>query len=205
MNYDFERLIAVIAESTTKVGPIKSRMLAVIDECDRQAQHQDWAIFKTLDYQVDIGRLGQWISKAVDALPDSAPPRGLWVGICNPCDDPNDMSSIRTDVYMSLCSRFEESSNDWAREPLVTTECLRSEVLRALYKTAYSGKGSLEDSAEYPVALAYGAMLTVEALSYAPTQLFSSLEGAVCGFDSGDSLLVGTVADGAFRRSVRPL
>lgn len=205
VNYDFERLYQVIVESASAYGPITPRMLAVIDECERQTPHQDWTIFRAHDYQADVGRLRHWVSAAVSALPLSPPPQGLWVGICNPCDVPQDMASTRTDLYLSFCARFDSLTNDWAYESLVTSECMNSDVLRAIYGAAYGTEGGLGNSAEYPIALAYGAMITIEALTHAPSQLLSSLNGAVCGFDSGDSLLLGRFEDGVFWRSVRPL
>lgn len=108
-------------------------------------------------------------------------------------------------MYLSLCARFDSLTIDWAHESLVTGECMNSDVLRAIYGAAYGTEGGLENSAEYPIALAYSAMMTIEAFTHAPSQILSSLNGAVCGFDNGDALLLGTFEDGVFRRSVRPM
>lgn len=110
-----------------------------------------------------------------------------------------------TGMYLSLCARVDSLTIDWAHESLVTGECMNSDVLRAIYRAAYGPGGGFGNSAEYPIALAYSAMMTIEASTHALPQILSSLNGAVCGFDSGDALLPGTFEDDVFRRSVRPM
>lgn len=203
VNYDFERLFHTIVASVGSSGPLTPRMLAVIAECERQIPHQDWEILRAIDYEADIDRLRHWVNATVSELPETQSPQGLWVGICNPCDIPHDIASARSDAYLSFCAQFDAVANDWAYESLVSGECMNSDALRAIYRAAYGTTGGLENSAEYPLALAYGAMIAIEALTHIPGELLTSLDGVVCGFDSGDSLLLGKFERGVFRRSVR--
>ena len=77
---------------------------------------------------------------------------------------------------------------------------LNSKVLTAVYRLAYRSANALGNAAEYPLCLAYGAMVACEALeSGRLSGPFANLLGAAAGFDSGDLLFLGSFSDGTFR------
>jgi hypothetical protein len=103
---------------------------------------------------------------------------------------------------------FDEQDIDWASELHTTTDSnyLNSKVLHELYARAYrDGEGALGNDAEYPLALAYGAMAAIQSLQGAGQLAagLSSIQGAAAGYDSGDFLFIGTVINGRYNRCVK--
>lgn len=172
-------------------------MLVVIDECSRQKPHPDWKLFEQIDFEADASAIQDWLSLAFDTQEQENAVRGLWFGLVNLSDGTNPTA----DVYVGGSPNFDEGDIDWASELAAITarNYLNSKVLYEIYAQAYRDEAeALGNDAEYPLALAYGAMAAVQSLRgdglLAPG--LSSAKGAAAGFDSGDFLFLGTVENG---------
>lgn len=203
MSYDYQKLFAAIVRAVSADAPLDHRMMAVIDECESQRAHKDWAKLRKIDFNADACRLAPWL---MGSLAEAATPnafQGLWFGLNNPVVQGNDTA----DIYIAASENFDGSSLDWAcnAEFYPSAGNLHSIGLTAIYKLAYNSRNGLQNDAEYPLVLAYGAMLArtaLESLNIASASL-PMLKGAAVGFDSGDLLFLGTVEDGAFKTQIR--
>ncbi|MEX3974347.1 hypothetical protein [Paraburkholderia caribensis] len=204
MSYDYARLVEKIIEVAAADGTTTQRMLEVSEECARQKPHLDWALFSKIDFEADLIRIERWLSTAFGAQSTHNVVRGLWFGLSNLG---NDTSSI-VDVYVGGSPSFDADGIAWASEvfPVDERNYLGSEVLHEIYKQAYREvEGSLGNHAEYPLALAYGAIVAIQTLKgegALPLSL-TSVVGAATGFDSGDFLFLGTLQQGHFHKSIR--
>jgi hypothetical protein len=111
-------------------------------------------------------------------------------------------------MYVGGSPNFDTADIDWASEifPITEHNYLSSEVLHQIYARAYrEGADALGNQAEYPLALAYGAIAAVQTLrsnaALAPGLTFA--RGAAVGFDSGDFLFLGAVEQGRFYQSIK--
>lgn len=201
MAFDYDRLFDQLIASVAAAGPISVRMQSVIDECVRQRPHPDWERLRQIDFDADRERIEGWFALAFPNPPGFAP-RGLWFGICNPVIDDEPTAGI----YAGCSPDFDSVSIDWAAE-IDAPHCgsyLDSFALREIYRIAYESGDSLGNDAEYPLALAYGAMAADAALKNGKLPpAFHALMGAAAGFDSGDLLFLGEFAAGRFVPDVR--
>ncbi|CAE6804307.1 hypothetical protein [Paraburkholderia nemoris] len=204
MSYDYARLVEKIIEVAAADGTTTQRMLEVLEECARQKPHPDWALFSEINFEADSIRIERWLSTAFGSQRTHNVVRGLWFGLVNLGDD----RSATVDVYVGGSPRFDADVIAWASEvlPVDARNYLGSEVLHEIYKQAYrEAKGSLGNHAEYPLALAYGAIVAIQALRVEAGLPFAltSVVGAAAGFDSGDFLFLGTLEQGHFHRSIQ--
>lgn len=204
MGYDYEKLFKKIIGVTGADGSITQRMLVVIDECSRQKPHPDWKLFEQIDFEIDAPAIQEWLSSAFNTQEQENVVHGLWFGLMNPSDGTN----TTADVYVGGSPNFDDSDIDWASELATIRErnYLNSEVLREIYAKAYRDDAeALGNDAEYPLALAYGAIVAVQSLRgdglLSPG--LSSVKGAAAGFDSGDFLFLGTVKNGRCNLSIK--
>ncbi len=181
-----------ILEELDRGRPIKDSMSDLIDLCQTFIPHPDWFRFKSLDYD-ESTHMRDWITRPFREDPPSHPIRGLWFGLCNPCR--NRVSTA--DIYVCGSDRFglTEEDEDWAVSPFWRPEpsyaC--SNILAEIYRIAYQD-GGLENEAEYPLCLGYGAFVVRELLRRIdPEPILGRSEsiGVVVGFDSGDFVPLG--------------
>lgn len=204
MRYDYEKLFAKIIEAVEGRKSVTQRMQVVIDECSRQKPHPDWALFEQIDFESDAAAIHDWLSVAFDNQQDATAMHGLWFGLVNTSDG----IITTSDMYVGCSPDFDEQDIDWASELHTITDSnyLNSKVLHELYARAYrDGEGALGNDAEYPLALAYGAMAAIQSLQGAGQLAagLSSIQGAAAGYDSGDFLFIGTVINGRYNRCVK--
>ena len=201
MAYAYDRLFEVITGAVQSNRSIGERMRLVVTECETQRPHPDWAQFRTLDYSADAEAMTRWLDLALSGEVFEDRYQGLWFGLNNPV-----RAGIATaDLYAGATAQFESDSLDWATSPIVNPEqCeLESAVLASVYRLAYGSEGGLENDAEYPIALAYGAIVSCEVLARSERHaMFKHLRGAAAGFDSGDFLFIGEFENGRFRKCV---
>ena len=203
MSYDYSKLFEKIIEVIGAEVSTTQRMLAVIEECSRQKPHPDWELLTSINFEADGLAIQQWLSSAFEVLePQSV--HGLWFGLVNLSDG----NSTTADVYVGGSPNYAEESIDWAYEISAITErsYLNSKVLHDIYTIAYrDGAAHLGNNAEYPLALAYGAIAAIQALrdDWMLASNLSSVKGAASGFDSGDFLFLGTVEDGRFYTRIK--
>jgi hypothetical protein len=203
MSYDYPRLFAKIVATVSDDSLISQRMQDLISECEAQRPHPDWSRVRKIDFEADEEKIESWFSRSFSGAMFSAPPSGLWVGLVNLSDK---RGHTVAEAYAGASPTFQSLSNDWARsiESVTDKNYLGSNVLREIYQVAYEAEDGLENDAEHPLVLAYGAMATRMALasSMLPTEL-SAMQGVAVGFDSGDYLHLGEFTDGQFISNVR--
>ena len=168
-------------------------MARLIDVCEAAQPHRDWAKLRALPY-ADLSPLAAWIQRPFLNDPPAEPLRGLWFGLFNPYTSDDEPSA---DIYVCGSQRFDPNpdSYDWAVDPYWWPEdrYARSTVLAEIYRIAYRKKG-LENDAEYPLCLGYGAFAVRELLGMIDPKLLlgkSDELGIAVGFDSGDFILLG--------------
>lgn len=201
MAYDYSALFVSIGAAAAGEGSLTERMHTLIAHCERQVPHRDWSRMRQIDYEADRHVLGQWLTTFFAEAPPSASFKGLWFGLNNPVVD----DQPTADIYVSASTKYETGSLDWAVGPVFCPESgyLNSRVLAAVYDLAYSSDAGLGNDAEYPLALAYGAMVARQALeSVRLSGPFANLSGAAAGFDSGDFLVLGSFLEGRLRARV---
>lgn len=202
MSYNYQKLFDVIVREVGADGSLGIRMMAVVDECESQLAHKDWEAIRKIDFDADANHLERWLKGAFAAASTPNTLRGLWFGLNNPVVG----GETTADIYVAASESFNESSIDWAVDAdfFPTSGNLGSNGLASIYHIAYGSREGLENDAEYPLVLAYGAMLAraaIESLSITQSSL-PMLEGAAVGFDSGDLLFLGRVEDGVFRTHI---
>lgn len=189
--YDVNLLYKSLLGAIAARGTIGQRMHAVIDECERQLPHPDWACLRLVDFDADLAPLTRWLGAARREGALHAGHHGLWFGLVNPIREDKGASS---DMYVASGPSYDGHSLDWPCEIDLRdgVSYLDSSVLDELYRIAYAAPGGLKNDAEYPLALAYAAIAATTALEQWPLpRELASLRGAAAGFDDGDALLLG--------------
>jgi hypothetical protein len=201
MPYD-DTLFHSIVAGVAAPGSIAQRMHVLIDACARQLPHPDWERVRGIDFEADAAALQGWLAAAGREGVLHQGHQGLWFGIVNPVVDDEPV----TDLYIASSPLYDEDGVEWstAIDPRDGASHLGSAVLADLYRVAYGAPDGLGNDAEYPLALAYGAMAAASALAqhvFAPR--LGALRGAAAGFDSGDGLIIGVFDNLRFIRRVR--
>jgi hypothetical protein len=195
MGYDYDKLFDEIVRQVSADGSITARMLAVIDECERQRPHKDWMSLRAVDFDGDTPQLARWLASAFGEATASMKVKGLWFGLFNPVVD----DEVSSNIYVAGSNSFDPSGGDWACDPVFFPKgrYFNSEVLGRIYRIAYAAGDGLANDAEHPLVIACGAMLARKALDAVTlTGPLSSVEGVAVGFDDGDLLQLGTFKDG---------
>jgi hypothetical protein len=177
-------------------------MLAVIKECEAQRPHGDWEAFRRIDYGQELEAVDGWLAAALSGAEGGQAYRGLWFGLCNPVHD--DVPTA--DIYLAASPAYADGEIDWAAESTFYPDAgeLRSRVLDQIYQLAYAKKDGLGNDAEYPLVLAWGAIIARRALEgQALGAAFPSLAGAAVGFDDGDFLFLGRFEDSKFTADIQ--
>jgi hypothetical protein len=127
---------------------------------------------------------------------------GLWFGLFNPCPDGRNPVA---DIYVCGSERFvaDPTDNHWAVGPHWWPDgrYAGSKVFADLCRIAYRQWGkaaermrALQNDAEYPLCLGYGAFAVRELLGQVEPSLVlgkSESIGVAVGFDDGDFVLLG--------------
>jgi hypothetical protein len=201
MAYDNDALIANIVATVGGAGSFSGRINTLVDHCEQQFPHKQWGALRRVDYEADGLALGHWLVTALAEADSGASFNGLWFGLNNPVIN----GRPTADIYVCASTKYEDASIDWAAEATFypASRYLNSRVLSAIYLLAYSRDHGLGNDAEYPLALAYGAMVARTALESANLGgPFALLCGAAVGFDSGDYLRIGSFHNGRFRAKI---
>lgn len=197
MTYDYSLLFTKMIAEVQADTSFQIRMLSVIAECEVQCPHPDWRLLKKIDFNQDVASLSTWLSKAFSEASQSTNFKGLWFGLFNPIYD----EEPTADIYVAASPEFDSGEIEWACDATFSPAegMLHSKVLDAIYRIAYGKDSGLGNDAEYPLVLAYGAMLAKAALEQAKFKSpFDTLVGAAVGFDSGDSFFLGEFCNGKF-------
>ncbi|MFO0906965.1 MAG: hypothetical protein U0794_01145 [Isosphaeraceae bacterium] len=202
-----------VVEELARERRVAEAMSALIDQCEAERPHPDWASLRALPFD-DLSPLRKWLESPFLEEPSAVPLQGLWFGLFNPCPDGR---TPVADIYVCGSTRFDPDPDDnhWAVGPewWPNARYAHSAVLADLYRIAYrqgrpaaEQKGCLGNDAEYPLALGYGAFAVRELLGQVETSLLlgrSDSLGVAVGFDSGDFVLLGRLMrDGLAHSSV---
>lgn len=204
MDYDYDALFEKIMAAVEANASITERMQLVIDECSRQRPHPDWKLFELIDFESDAEAIHDWLPAAFEEQGQEITVRGLWFGLVNL----GDADTTTADIYVGGSPDFNANGIDWAYglNAVSDSSYLNSEVLHEIYARAYrDGEGALGNAAEYPLALAYGAMAAAQSLQLDGVLVpgLVSAQGAAAGFDSGDFLFLGTIKGGRLNLCVK--
>jgi hypothetical protein len=203
-SYDDETLFEHILAATAARGTIRQRMYTVIDECERQLPHADWARMRQIDFDGDLSVLNGWLTDAWRGGAVRPGDQGLWFGLFRTAAD--DGAAIY-DMFVASAPAFDDRSDGWRCD--ITREAvsyLDSAVLADICHLACTPKSGLGLDAATPLALAYGAIAACTALAQEPLPLaLTALRGAAAGFGSGDALFIGVFDNLRFIQQVRAL
>lgn len=203
--YDVDMLYKSLLGAIPARGTIRQRMHAVIDACERQLPHPDWACLRRIDFDADLALLNAWLAAAWREGTLHAGHHGLWFGLVNPirmADGPT------SDMYVASAPAYDGAALDWPCDIDLRdgVSYLESAVLGDIYRIAYASHAGLQDKAEYPLALAYAAIAATTALEQEPLPPeLASLRGAAAGFDDGDALILGVFDNLRFCPQVRAM
>ncbi len=186
----FDQIEAVVRASSS----VSEGMLSVIGFCSEARPHEDWGLFRALDFDGDVRHLADWLQTLLSR--DRAPGAidGLWFGLINPIYD----GEATSDLYVA-------GGEDAAQEPDAWTETLtwspssdaRSQVLDGIYEIAYGhGTEGLGNHAEHPLCLTYACLAVRWLVTSLPSSLLlgdAKQRVIEVGYDSGDFLRIGTL------------
>jgi hypothetical protein len=185
--------------------PIDESMAGLLDRCDSAHPHPDWDRFRALPF-ADLDPLVNWLRRPFVEQPSKTPLRGLWFGLFNPCPDGEPVADIRVNGSSRFTPDPDDPSwavdSDWRPEAGEANSSVLADIYRIAYRPNRRGKRKdppLENDAEYPLVLGYGAFAVFELLNrIEPELLLGSSEslGIAVGFDSGDFLLLGELSAG---------
>jgi hypothetical protein len=181
-------------------GSITPRMQKLIDYCAAAIPNNQWTKLRCIDYDAESSSYSGWLADLA-AVARGQSPKGLWFGLVNPVRN----GSATLDLYGATSPEYDANGLAWAERVGRSTRCFAgSRVLAEIYSCAYGADNSLENDAEYPLGLGFGAMAARSILEASPlTGPLDQIAGAAIGFDSGDFLYLGEVFGGRFNARVR--
>jgi hypothetical protein len=181
-------------------GNIAPRMQKLIDYCAAVVPHNQWTKLRCIDYDAESASYLGWLTDLTVAARDASP-KGLWFGLVNPVRN----GTTTLDLYGATSTEYDSNSLTWAERVNRSRRCfVGSRVLAEIYSCAYGAGDSLENDAEYPLGLGFGAMTARSILEASPLMApLDQIAGAAVGFDSGDLLYLGEVFGGRFDARVR--
>jgi hypothetical protein len=199
MGLDLAAMHGWVARELAENRGIRESMNRIIAQCASQKPHPQWQRLEALPFE-DISALRDWIERPFRLDPPPQPLAGLWFGLFNPVYD----DTAVADLYVCGSKHFEPDpeDNEWAASADWWPEhrYAHSSVLADIYEIAYE-RGGLRNDAEYPLCLAYAALAVRELLKAGALQVVLESAGPVgvaVGFDSGDFVLLGRVAEAGF-------
>ena len=197
MGIDFLGAHKLIRDRLTSQNSLKADMDSVISFCEAGSPHPDWNKFR--DLPDELPRLKKWLKRVLINEPPMVRVAGIWFGLFNPVYG----GAPVADLYVAGSTHFvDDGSNDWAVDPDYWPDLryARSSTLRGIYEIAYSPNG-LGNDAEYPLCLAFAAFAVKRLASNLNPSLILPADdsaGVAVGFDSGDSLTIGTLTNDGF-------
>ena len=200
MSYDFTELWELILTLVAAPGKITPRMQKLIDYCAAAIPHDHWTSLRCIDYDAESASQLKWLADLKSAARGQSP-KGLWFGLVNPVRE----GKVTLDLYGATCTEYNPSGLGWARSMNRSTKrFVGSRVMAEIYSSAYGVANPLENDAEYPLGLGFGAMTARSMLEAGRlTGTLDQIVGAAVGFDSGDFLYLGEVHDGRYVANVR--
>lgn len=201
MEFDPEQAHGWVVDELRRKRPVAAAMADLVARCAAVRPHPDWAKLAALPYS-DLASMEAWIRRPFQEEPPGRKLKGLWFGLNNPCPDGRRATA---DVYVAGAERFEADpdDNEWAvdAEWMPQSGQAGSKLLAEIYRIAYrtddvarDGNDALENDAEYPLVLGYGAFVVRELLARIEPEAVlgtSRSVGVAVGFDSGDFVLIG--------------
>lgn len=194
--------------TSTHAPDVGDGVRSVIDICERESAHPDWAALRAIDWTADAEALRVWFDRVLAAEPPEAPLRGLYFALCQPMMD---SGGVTTD--MQCVGTAEYDANDRSLEWLFSRHYFpeayaESAALHQLYGIAYGTyspveqvDGVLGNDAEWPVGLAYAvlaARMILECRSVSESPATAGAVGVAAGWGGGDMVLIGELTEVGF-------
>ena len=166
-------------------------MNKVIDACEDLIPGP-WEAFRSLPYEESLHDEARHVERVTSTEPPKEPLKALWFGMFNPIRD----GLTTADIYFGGATAFDPDDEDWMGDLSYDPKggYFESRILSGIYDGAYR-ETDLENNAEYPLCLAYGAFLARTC-----TERYADQAGrqvwATAGFDSGDFIDLGWIGSG---------
>lgn len=197
----------VIHELLPDSRTVSESMRLLIDAHAEVYPDGNWSPYYSIPYDGEIRYLQEhWLRTVITNQPPAkVPVAGLWFGLFHPVKLIGGKHETVTDFYLSGADRFVlDGGIDWAVRPKYFPEgrYAHSEVLAAIYRTAFGEPGGLEVDAEEFLCLGYVAFVLKQVLSEIdPELIVSSAEpvGVAVGWDAGDPYYYGFLTRDGFQ------
>ncbi len=190
-NLDLAKSFERIKLMVTNKASVPVGMQDLICWCAERHPHKDWQRLAAIRWDEDLCRLAVWLDFVLRDQPPQRTITGLWFGLFNPVVE----EGAAADLYVA--GNPYDADGEWAVSPRWVAPAARSIALAEMYRIAYENKKGLGNDAEYPLALGYAA-LAVRTLGTALNRrvLLGKAPSRTLevGFDSGDSMVVGTLS-----------
>lgn len=191
-SYNVGKLFGEIERVVKSDLPVAEGLLRIIHFCEGARPHPDWFALRALDVEGDLRLLQRWLETVMQTMPPPAPITGLWFGLFNPVAQ----GRVTADVHL-IGATYDATDPDWLFRQRwgEDTPDSGSAVLDAIYQIAYGCEGGLGNDAEYPLCLAYAALVVRHLARIMGPMLLGDAAQRVLnvGFDSGDFLCIGAV------------
>jgi hypothetical protein len=187
---------------------VGSGVRSIIDLCERDFLHSDWAALRAIDYTADAVALRGWFARTLATEPPSAPLRGLYFALCQPVLESGEVTA---DMQLVGTAEYEPDDVDmeWLFSRRYFPEAYASSAaLHQLYGLAYGThdfgteiQGVLGNDAEWPVGLAYAVLAArsiLEGRTVGDLPTDARRVGVAAGWGEGDMLLIGDVTENGF-------
>jgi len=191
-SYNVGKLFSELERVVKSDLPVAEGLQRIIHFCETARPHPDWSSLRALDVEGDLRHFQQWLESVLRTMPPPAPITGLWFGLFNPVVQ----GRVTADIHL-IGAPYDAGDPDWLFRQRwgEDTPDSGSAVLDAIYRIAYGHGDGLGNDAEYPLCLAYAALVVRHlARLMGPTLLGDAAHRVLnVGFDSGDFLCIGAV------------
>jgi len=199
-----------IRQLITTDRAVSQCMSEIIGLCAADVPHSDWATLAAIEYDADVEALRSWIPGVFSQQKAPFPIRGLFVDLCNPGTPEGqiwaDMELMATPHYDAAdaeCAWMLDKQRFYPKDAPAN-----SAVLRSIYGIAYGSHefgrkipNKLENDAEWPLNLAYGALAIRTMLTGQANEFVDATSpgiGVVVGFGDGDMITIGELSASGF-------
>ncbi len=192
-SYNAHKLFSEIESVVKSNLPVAEGLQRVIQFCERERPHPDWAALRSLDMEGDLSHLREWLRSIMRTTPPPAAVTGLWFGLFNPGGG---KLGISADLHV-IGAPYSAEDHDWifGNRWGQDTPDAESGVLDAIYQIAYGHEAGLKNDAEYPLCLAYANLAIRQLAQTMGPELLRDADQRVllAGFNSGDFICIGAV------------
>ena len=194
------RIFDFIEKEVRSDRTLDQSMQRVFDRCEKRKSHKDWAKLYEVDLNFEL--LNKKVKGWFRNRKLKAVIKGLWFSIFFPANGRYPIADLRLTGASSFWP--DQDDNSWACDRSWQPETRAySNTLESYCKIARQ-KNGLGNDAEYPLCLAYSALVLRDIFRFNKPETFlrsSSSIGVGVGFDDGDFIILGTLTKSGFELS----